>query len=66
MQQLPKELLITQIENGFILMVLGMGVVFLFLLLLVLSTKLLSSIIGKFSPLPQAPVSNGTHRPVAT
>jgi oxaloacetate decarboxylase gamma subunit len=47
LQQLPKELLLEQLNNGLILMLLGMGFVFIFLTLLVFSTKLLSLLVGK-------------------
>ncbi|MCK9286846.1 MAG: OadG family transporter subunit [Sphaerochaetaceae bacterium] len=57
MHQLPRELLLIQMENGLILLVLGMGVVFLFLLLLVASTKLLSFVVGKLSPLSKSPIT---------
>ncbi|MGI6466852.1 MAG: OadG family protein [Sphaerochaetaceae bacterium] len=50
LQQMPKELLIEQVNNGLILMVLGMGVVFVFLTLLVFTTKLLSTLVIKFMP----------------
>lgn len=50
LHQLPKELLIEQVENGLILLVLGMGVVFLFLTLLVFTTKLLSFLVKKYLP----------------
>ena len=36
-----------QIGNGLILMVLGMGIVFLFLTILVFSTKMISKIVSK-------------------
>jgi oxaloacetate decarboxylase gamma subunit len=50
LQQLPNELLIAQVENGLILLLLGMGVVFLFLTLLVFTTKLLSLLVKKYLP----------------
>lgn len=48
--QLPKEQLIAQLENGVILMLLGMGTVFVFLTLLVFLTKGLSALVRKFFP----------------
>lgn len=50
LQQMPKELLMEQVSNGLILMLLGMGVVFVFLTLLVFSTKLLSFLVRRFLP----------------
>ena len=50
MHQLPRYMLLAQVENGLVLLALGMGVVFIFLLLLVYSTKLLSTVVRKFSP----------------
>lgn len=47
---LPKETLVQQIKDGGILMVLGMGTVFLFLVILIFATKLMSKIIGKYAP----------------
>lgn len=48
--QLPKEQLIAQLNNGVILLFLGIGTVFLFLTLLVFLTKGLSAIVTKFFP----------------
>jgi len=50
LNQLPRELLLEQINNGLILLVIGMGVVFLFLTLLVFTTKLLSFIVNRYFP----------------
>ncbi|MFA5468699.1 MAG: OadG family transporter subunit [Sphaerochaetaceae bacterium] len=50
LQQLPREILLTQINNGIIIMLLGMGVVFVFLVLLVFSTKFLSLLVRKYLP----------------
>ena len=50
LNQLPKELLLEQVNNGLILLLLGMGVVFLFLTLLVFSTKFLSFFVKKYFP----------------
>lgn len=50
LNQLPRELLIQQVNNGLILLVLGMGVVFLFLTLLVFTTKLLSYTVNRYFP----------------
>jgi oxaloacetate decarboxylase gamma subunit len=62
LQQLPRELLVEQLNNGLILLVLGMGVVFLFLTLLVFTTKGLSAFVRKFIP---EKVSTVTKRPVS-
>ncbi len=64
MHQMPKELLLTQIENGLVLLALGMGVVFIFLLMLVYSTKLLSKLVGKFSPQAAIPAAKAPFEPV--
>ncbi|HOE90141.1 MAG TPA: OadG family protein [Sphaerochaeta sp.] len=45
--QFPKEQLLTQLSNGFVLLVLGMGTVFIFLILLVFLTKGLSAFVMK-------------------
>ncbi|NCB02867.1 MAG: sodium pump decarboxylase subunit gamma [Spirochaetia bacterium] len=50
LNQLPRELLLEQVNNGLILLVLGMGVVFLFLTLLVFTTKLLSFTVNRYFP----------------
>ncbi len=54
--QLPADQLTTQIKNGLILLVLGMAIVFVFLTILVFTTKLVSKIVRKFekSPAPAA------------
>lgn len=62
LHQMPRELLVTQLNNGLILLVLGMVIVFLFLTLLVFSTKFLSFFTKKFLPesapsTPKRPVS---------
>ena len=57
LHQLPRELLLEQVNNGLILMVLGMGVVFLFLTLLVFSTKGLSFLVRKYLPEAAKPIS---------
>jgi len=47
MSQLPADVLTTQLSNGLLLLVLGMGTVFLFLTILVFVTKCMSSIVRK-------------------
>ena len=44
---LPREILVQQIKDGLILLLLGMGTVFIFLILLVYITKLMSKILLK-------------------
>lgn len=65
LSQLPKGQLIAQLNSGIILMLLGMGTVFVFLTLLVFSTKGLSAIVLKFFPekppvLVQSPASSAS------
>ena len=48
--QLPKEQLVAQLENGVILMILGIATVFVFLTLLVFLTKGMSAIARKIAP----------------
>ncbi|MGE4584654.1 MAG: OadG family protein [Sphaerochaeta sp.] len=62
--QLPKEQLITQLENGVILMLLGMGTVFVFLTLLVFLSKGMSALVKKFAP--QKPATVVSSHPAAT
>lgn len=45
--QLPADVLRTQFGNGVILMILGMAIVFVFLTILVFTTKLVSKIVQK-------------------
>ena len=61
--QIPKEELIAQLQNGVILMLLGIGTVFVFLTLLVFLTKGLSAIVNKFFPQKTAAV---VHNPAST
>ncbi|MFA5571024.1 MAG: OadG family protein [Sphaerochaetaceae bacterium] len=58
LHQLPKELLLEQVNNGLILMLLGMGFVFVFLTLLVFSTTFLSSMVRKYAPEKSKPVTS--------
>ncbi|MDY3938708.1 MAG: OadG family transporter subunit [Spirochaetia bacterium] len=44
------------IANGLILMVMGMGIVFVFLVILIYASKLTSLLITKFFPVKEAPV----------
>lgn len=54
---LPREILVQQIKDGLILLVLGMGTVFIFLILLVYITKLMSRICAKLEPETTAPAT---------
>ena len=63
LHQLPKELLLEQVNNGLILLVIGMGVVFLFLTLLVFTTKGLSAFVKRFIP---EKVTTVVKRPVSS
>ena len=62
---LPREILVQQIYDGLILLVLGMGTVFIFLILLVYITKLMSKICAKIEPAPAAPVQKKPSTPAA-
>lgn len=58
---LPKDVLIQQIKDGGILLVLGMGTVFLFLVILIFATKLMSKIVMRIQPAqPAAPAAKRT------
>ena len=46
--QLPTEQLVSQLKNGLVLLVLGMAIVFVFLTILVFTTKAVSKIVRKF------------------
>lgn len=63
--QLPKEQLIAQLQNGLILMLLGMGTVFVFLTLLVFLTKGLSAFVRKFAPQKPVAIAKPTVQNVA-
>lgn len=52
---LPRETLVQQIYDGLILLILGMGTVFIFLVLLIYATKIMSKICAKISPAETAP-----------
>lgn len=64
LHQLPREILVSQINNGLIIMLLGMGVVFVFLVLLVFSTKLLSFLVRKYLPEKQEVINNASSTPL--
>lgn len=48
--QLPAEVLRQQLGNGAILMLMGMGIVFVFLTILVFTTKAVSAVVKKLEP----------------
>ena len=55
--QLPTEQLVSQLKNGLVLLVLGMAIVFVFLTILVFTTKTVSKVVRKFEkkkPVAQA------------
>ena len=57
---MPKDVLIAQLKDGLVLLVLGMGTVFVFLVILIYATKLMSRIvrgIDKNHPANNAPVA---------
>lgn len=68
---LPRDVLIKQLQDGLVLLVLGMGFVFIFLAILVLVTKLMSRVCSKIAPAPQpkaktvAPSAASIARPAA-
>ncbi|HAN42271.1 MAG TPA: sodium pump decarboxylase subunit gamma [Sphaerochaeta sp.] len=64
--QLPKDVLATQLKNGVVLMVLGMAIVFVFLTILVFTTKGVSKLVRKFEKKkPAAPVAQAAPAAVA-
>ena len=62
---LPSAYLGAQIKDGLVVMVIGMLVVFLFLIILICATKAMSKIVGKFVK-PEEPKKNVAAAPVAT
>ncbi len=53
---LPRDVLIRQLQDGLVLLVLGMGFVFIFLAILVFTTKWISRLCMKVSPAKQPEV----------
>ena len=51
--------------EGFKFMVLGMSIVFLFLILLIVSMNVLSKVVHRYFPEPQAPAAVTSDSPVA-
>ena len=62
---LPSAYLSAQLKDGLVVMVLGMLVVFLFLIILIVAIKAMSKILGKFAK-PEEPKKKVTAAPVAT
>ena len=50
---MPRDVLIRQLQDGLVLLVLGMGFVFIFLAVLVFATKAMSKVCAKASPAVQ-------------
>ncbi len=50
---MPRDVLIRQLQDGLVLLVLGMGFVFIFLAVLVFVTKAMSKVCAKASPAVQ-------------
>lgn len=60
--------LLMEFEEGLVVMVMGMGVVFCFLLILVFAMQIMSKVVGKLNEifpekLPEQKVSGGTKAP---
>ena len=62
---LPKAYLAAQLKDGLVVMVLGMLVVFTFLVILIMAIKAMSKILGKFVK-PEEPKKKVAAAPVAT
>ena len=62
---LPSAYLAAQLKDGLVVMVIGMLVVFLFLIILIGATKAMSKIVGKFVK-PEEPKKKVAAAPVAT
>ena len=62
---LPSAYLSAQLKDGLVVMVLGMLVVFLFLIILIVAIKAMSKVVGKFAK-PEEPKKKVTAAPVAT
>ena len=58
MYNLPKELLSAQLMYGLVLLVLGMGTVFVFLVILIYATKLMSKLCNRNQTAPAQAVSS--------
>ena len=62
---LPSAYLGAQLKDGLVVMVIGMLVVFLFLVILIVATKAMSKIVGKFAK-PEEPKKKVAAAPMAT
>ena len=66
---MPKEALLQQLSDGLILLLLGMGTVFIFLVILIFATKLMSKVCQKIAgaqkPAAKAPSVQNVSAPVA-
>ena len=62
---LPSAYLSAQLKDGLVVMVLGMLVVFLFLIILIVAIKAMSKILGKFAK-PEEPKKKVTSFPLST
>lgn len=62
---LPSAYLSAQLKDGLVVMVLGMLVVFLFLIILIVAIKAMSKVVGKFVK-PEEPKKKVAAAPVAT
>ena len=62
---LPSAYLSAQLKDGLVVMVLGMLVVFLFLIILIVAIKAMSKVVGKFAK-PEEPKKKVAAAPVAT
>ena len=60
---LPRDVLIRQLQDGLVLLVLGMGFVFIFLAILVFTTKWISKLCMKVAPAKQPEVKKAPAQP---
>lgn len=63
---LPRDVLIRQLQDGLVLLVLGMGFVFIFLAILVFTTKWISKLCMKVAPAKQPEVKKAPAQAAAT
>lgn len=59
-ENLTKAELVTQLKDGLVLLVLGIGTVFLFLVLLIFATKLMSKVCAKINKSAPAAAKTGS------
>lgn len=60
MYNMPYEQWLAQLQDGLILLVLGMGFVFVFLTVLIFTTKLMSKVVNKVAPAEAAPAAKAS------